>query len=257
MMSSRFFAPHRRQRASKKDAGSRARKSGSAVRHIQAPSQALAKPNSEAASNPSRLVFSRRDLDQDQHDPRPLTAGRRAANAGSCSRQGPRRATEDRDRSWPRLRNDRIDARLRVRRLDQRRAVSRLTVEQFELVPTLKARRHRTSSTIWAPTRKSGAKRDQGRRRALTPSVPRQNTQPDLNPIEQVFAKLKGLVRKAAPRTLDAVSEPSPKPLTTIPPDECANYLTGAGYASAHDAECSKASLAGADRRGRSFALLA
>ena len=27
---------------------------------------------------------------------------------------------------------------------------------------------------------------------------------PDLNPIEQVFAKIKGFVRKAAPRTLDA-----------------------------------------------------
>jgi putative transposase len=52
---------------------------------------------------------------------------------------------------------------------------------------------------------------------------------PDLNPIEQVFAKIKGFVRKAAPRTLDAVSDAIAKALTTIPPDECANYLTGAG----------------------------
>jgi transposase len=29
---------------------------------------------------------------------------------------------------------------------------------------------------------------------------------PDLNPIEQVFAKLKTLVRKAAPRSFDAIS---------------------------------------------------
>ena len=29
---------------------------------------------------------------------------------------------------------------------------------------------------------------------------------PDLNPIEQVFAKFKTLLRKAAPRSLDAVS---------------------------------------------------
>ena len=50
---------------------------------------------------------------------------------------------------------------------------------------------------------------------------------PALNPIEQVFAKIKGFVRKAAPRTLDAVS------LTTIPPDECANDLPGEAYASA------------------------
>jgi len=53
------------------------------------------------------------------------------------------------------------------------------------------------------------------------------------NPIEQVFAKLKGFVRKAAPRTLDAVSDAIAQALTTIPPNECANYLAGAGYASA------------------------
>jgi putative transposase len=56
---------------------------------------------------------------------------------------------------------------------------------------------------------------------------------PDLNPIEQVFAKLKGFVRKAAPRTLDAVADAIAQALAAISPDECANYLTGAGYASA------------------------
>ena len=56
---------------------------------------------------------------------------------------------------------------------------------------------------------------------------------PDLNPIEQLFAKLKGFVRKAEPRTLDAVSDTIAHALMTIPPNECANYLTGAGYASA------------------------
>ncbi len=56
---------------------------------------------------------------------------------------------------------------------------------------------------------------------------------PDLNPIEQVFAKLKGLVRKAAPGTLDAISDAIAQALATIPSDECANYLTAAGYASA------------------------
>jgi hypothetical protein len=43
----------------------------------------------------------------------------------------------------------------------------------------------------------------------------------------------KGFVRKTAPRTLDAVSDAIAQALTSIPPDECANYLTGAGYASA------------------------
>jgi transposase len=56
---------------------------------------------------------------------------------------------------------------------------------------------------------------------------------PDLNPIEQVFAKLKGQVRKTAPRTLDAVSDAIAIALAQISPDECANYLKNAGYASA------------------------
>jgi transposase len=56
---------------------------------------------------------------------------------------------------------------------------------------------------------------------------------PDLNPIEQLFAKLKGQVRKAAPLTLDAVSDAIAAGLAQISPDECANYLKNAGYASA------------------------
>jgi putative transposase len=53
----------------------------------------------------------------------------------------------------------------------------------------------------------------------------------DLNPIEQVFAKLKTLVRKAAPRSLDAVSNAIATILTAISPQECANYLRNSGYA--------------------------
>ena len=54
---------------------------------------------------------------------------------------------------------------------------------------------------------------------------------PDLNPIEQVFAKLKTLLRKACARSIDAVSDAIAKILTTFTPDECANYLVNAGYA--------------------------
>jgi transposase len=54
---------------------------------------------------------------------------------------------------------------------------------------------------------------------------------PDLNPIEQVFAKLKTLLRKACARSIDAVSDAIAKILTTFTPDECANYLANAGYA--------------------------
>ena len=54
---------------------------------------------------------------------------------------------------------------------------------------------------------------------------------PDLNPIEQVFAKLKTLLRKAAARSLNAVSDAIAKVLQTYSADECANYLRNAGYA--------------------------
>jgi transposase len=55
---------------------------------------------------------------------------------------------------------------------------------------------------------------------------------PDLNPIEQVFAKLKTLLRKAEERTADAVSTRIGRLLQAFTPAECANYLRNAGYAS-------------------------
>ncbi len=56
---------------------------------------------------------------------------------------------------------------------------------------------------------------------------------PDLNPIEQVFAKLKALLRKAAERTVEATWRRIGQLLDAFRPAECANYLTNAGYASA------------------------
>lgn len=53
---------------------------------------------------------------------------------------------------------------------------------------------------------------------------------PDLNPIEQLFAKLKALLRKAAARTLDALIEAIAAALTCFSPGECANYLANSGY---------------------------
>ena len=55
---------------------------------------------------------------------------------------------------------------------------------------------------------------------------------PDLNPIEQVFAKLKALLRKAAQRTTDATWRRIGELLDRFTPTECANYLANAGYAS-------------------------
>ena len=56
---------------------------------------------------------------------------------------------------------------------------------------------------------------------------------PDLNPIEQVFAKLKTLLRKAAERTVEATWKRIGSLLQHFTPQECANYFRNAGYASA------------------------
>jgi len=53
---------------------------------------------------------------------------------------------------------------------------------------------------------------------------------PDLNPIEQVFAKLKHLLRKAAARTFEAICRALGNLLQAFSPDECANYLKNSGY---------------------------
>jgi len=56
---------------------------------------------------------------------------------------------------------------------------------------------------------------------------------PDLNPIEQFFAKLKTLLRKADERTVEATWRRVGELLNAFTPTECANYLKNAGYASA------------------------
>jgi transposase len=53
---------------------------------------------------------------------------------------------------------------------------------------------------------------------------------PDLNPIEQVFAKLKARLRKAAARSFDALIAAIADALLCFSPSECANYLAHAGY---------------------------
>jgi transposase len=54
---------------------------------------------------------------------------------------------------------------------------------------------------------------------------------PDLNPIEQVFAKLKHLLRKAAARTIEAICAAIAQILAAFTPEECANYFANSGYA--------------------------
>jgi transposase len=54
---------------------------------------------------------------------------------------------------------------------------------------------------------------------------------PDLNPIEQMFAKLKALLRKAKERTIDDLWNRIGKLLDEFSATECANYLAHSGYA--------------------------
>ncbi len=55
---------------------------------------------------------------------------------------------------------------------------------------------------------------------------------PDLNPIEQVFAKLKHLLRRAAKRTIEDLWQEIGRLLDRFPPNECANYIANSGYRS-------------------------
>ena len=54
---------------------------------------------------------------------------------------------------------------------------------------------------------------------------------PDLNPIEQLFAKLKTLLRKVAARSREALWATVGHLLDTFSPDECRSYLANCGYA--------------------------
>jgi transposase len=55
---------------------------------------------------------------------------------------------------------------------------------------------------------------------------------PDLNPIEQVFSKLKHLLRKAGNRTIETTWQCAGELLKQFSPVECSNYFNQAGYVS-------------------------
>jgi transposase len=55
---------------------------------------------------------------------------------------------------------------------------------------------------------------------------------PDLNPIEQVFAKLKAMLRKTAARSLEALWTAVGRLLDRFSPRECARYFRHSGYSS-------------------------
>jgi transposase len=83
------------------------------------------------------------------------------------------------------------------------------------------------------PRRTQGRRRAPGDRRGAGASIlylPPYS--PDLNPIEQLFAKLKALLRKAAARTKDQLWSTIGRLLEAYPPAECTNYLNHCGYGS-------------------------
>jgi transposase len=77
---------------------------------------------------------------------------------------------------------------------------------------------HRSSS-VRAAVRAAGAKL------FLLPKY-----SPDLNPIEQLFSKIKHLLRKANARSADAISAAIGQILDTVTSQECRNYFANAGY---------------------------
>ena len=85
------------------------------------------------------------------------------------------------------------------------------------------------------PQKRRCARRDRGEGRpAALPSAPGLRRgrlySPDFNPIENAFAKLKALLRKAAARTVDDLSRAIGTAIDTLTPAECANYFAAAGY---------------------------
>ena len=102
-------------------------------------------------------------------------------------------------------------------------------VEQF-LLPTLKAGDVVIMDNLGSHKRPAVRKaiRSVGARLLFLPPY-----SPDLNPIEQVFAKLKHLLRKAAERTAEATWKRIGSLLDAFPPHECAAYLANSGYVAA------------------------
>lgn len=100
-------------------------------------------------------------------------------------------------------------------------------VEQF-LVPTLKPRDLVIMDNLGSHKGKAvrAAIRAAGAHLVFLPPY-----SPDLNPIEQVFSKLKTLLRKAAKRTIEETWKCVGECLDRFTSNECSNYIQNAGYA--------------------------
>ena len=102
-----------------------------------------------------------------------------------------------------------------------------LAYVQTFLVPTLKAGDVVIMDNLGSHRGKAVRKaiRAAGARLVFLPKY-----SPDLNPIEQVFSKLKHRLRQAQARSYDALLAAVAQLLDTYSPAECANYLRNSGY---------------------------
>ena len=159
-------------------------------------------------------------LGQDEHDPHAWTLRRWPA----LGRQGGAWPLEDTDlRGWSAVRRDHCP--LRIRQADQRHQlpglghpVSGADLRSGDIVVMDNLSSHKAIAVRRA-IRAVGAKLF-----FLPPYSP------DLNPIEQAFAKLKTPLRKENERTLEQTTMCIGKLLDKITADECGNYFRQAGY---------------------------
>ena len=169
-----------------------------------------------ACTRASRL--SRRDLDKDQY----VAASGMAPARRKAPCQGSSRPLENPDLCG-RLALWRHRCAVRLRRSYQRRKFQGLcrTSARSGAAPVMDNLGSHKGSAIRRAIRAAGA------HLLFLPPY-----SPDLNPIEQVFAKRKTLLRKAEERTVDGLWRRIGGLLDTFTPGECANYLQNAGYAS-------------------------
>ena len=114
----------------------------------------------------------------------------------------------------------------RLRRPNQRRMLPRLVEQQ--LVPLLKPGDIVIMDNLGS--HKSAALRAPSAAGARLWYLPPYS--PDLNPIEQAFAKIKHWMRSAQKRTIEDAWRHIGSLVDTIDPTECSNYFANAGYAS-------------------------
>jgi transposase len=112
---------------------------------------------------------------------------------------------------------DGADERREVPRLDRAVPRSRAQAQRFVILDNLSS--HKVEGATRTAIENAGASL------RYLPAY-----SPDLNPIEQWFAKLKALLRKAAARTFNALIHAIAGPLETFTQQECANYLANSGY---------------------------